>query len=133
MNSFLLLYLLNNIYFTPSFIPINFEFFTEIIKTFDQGLINIALSLQFAFALVIAYRISQRMIKINDFLGLSKKPFSIGIAGDSASGKDTYVESLVGLFGNHSTTHLSGDDYHYWDRNEKIWEHLTHLDPKSND
>ena len=34
----------------------------------------------------------------NDYFRLSRKPFSIGIAGDSGSGKDTLVNSYIDLF-----------------------------------
>lgn len=69
----------------------------------------------------------------NDYFRLSRKPFVVGIAGDSGAGKDTYVNSLVGLFGQHSSVSLSGDDYHLWDRQKPMWKVLTHLNPRAND
>ena len=62
----------------------------------------------------------------------SGKPLAIGIAGDSGAGKDTLVNSLVDLFGAHSVVSLSGDNYHLWDRNKKMWKLITHLNPKAN-
>jgi uridine kinase len=71
-------------------------------------------------------------ISKNDFFRLSRKPFVIGIAGDSASGKDTLADSLESLFGNHSVTKISGDDYHLYDRKKPVWKLLTHLNPIAN-
>ena len=58
---------------------------------------------------------------------MTRRPFVIGISGDSGSGKDTFANSIEGLFGKHSVTKLSGDDYHLWDRKKPIWQAMTHL------
>jgi uridine kinase len=55
------------------------------------------------------------------------------VAGDSGSGKDTYVDLISKLFGSHSVVSLSGDDYHLWDRQKPMWQVMTHLNPMSND
>ena len=36
------------------------------------------------------------------------------------------------VFGDHSSVILSGDNYHYWDRNKPSWKLLTHLHPSAN-
>ena len=69
----------------------------------------------------------------NDFFRLSRKPFVIGISGDSSSGKDTLANSIIDFFGKHSVVKHSGDDYHHWDRNENMWQVMTHINPKAND
>lgn len=66
-------------------------------------------------------------------LPLSRKPFVLGIAGDSGAGKDTFSDAMKGLFGSHSVTTLSGDDYHLWDRQKPMWQVMTHLNPMAND
>jgi uridine kinase len=83
--------------------------------------------------IVLALRIWRQTIQQNDFFRLSRKPFSIGIAGDSGAGKDTYATGIAGLFGNHSVVQLSGDDYHLWDRQRPMWQVMTHLNPMAND
>jgi uridine kinase len=63
----------------------------------------------------------------------SRRPFAIGVAGDSGTGKDTLMDALQDLFGRHASSRLSGDDYHLWDRQNPMWQAVTHLHPKGND
>ncbi len=86
-----------------------------------------------AIGVILAMRIWREAISGNDFFRLSRKPFVIGIAGDSGSGKDTLATSIAGLFGVHSVVKLSGDDYHLWDRQKPMWQVMTHLNPMAND
>jgi uridine kinase len=72
-------------------------------------------------------------VRRNDFFRLSRRPLAVGIAGDSGTGKDTFASSIAGLFGHDSTTLISGDDYHRWDRSAPMWKMITHLDPRGND
>ena len=86
-----------------------------------------------AVGVILVIRIWRDSISKNDYFRLSRHPFLIGIAGDSGAGKDTFVESLTGLFGSHSVVKLSGDDYHLWDRRKPMWQVMTHLNPMAND
>ena len=86
-----------------------------------------------AIGVVLAIRIWREAISRNDFFRLSRKPFVIGVAGDSGAGKDTFSNSITGLFGGHSVVKLSGDDYHLWDRQKPMWQVMTHLNPMAND
>lgn len=86
-----------------------------------------------AIGLVLALRIWREAIIRNDFFRLSRKPFVIGIAGDSGAGKDTFADSITGLFGSHSVVKISGDDYHRWDRQKPMWQVMTHLNPMANE
>tara|TARA_Y100000741_G_scaffold365181_1_gene360130 strand:+ start:39095 stop:41143 length:2049 start_codon:yes stop_codon:yes gene_type:complete len=130
---FLLIYVFNSFFVRPELIPDLLHLMSIQETQFYSNILNITLSIQFAVGLLIAIRLGRKVIKQNDLLKFSQKPFTLGISGDSASGKDTLADALIDLFGAHSTTHLAGDDYHYWDRKEKIWSHLTHLNPRSND
>lgn len=102
----------------------------------DDSLINIISVIQ-TFSIVLGVLISIRMLRESvsgdNFFRLSRKPFSIGIAGDSGSGKDTLADAISMIFGSHSVVQHSGDDYHLWDRHKPIWQVTTHLNPKSND
>jgi uridine kinase len=86
-----------------------------------------------AIGLVLTIRIWREAVSKNDFFRLSRKPFVLGIAGDSGAGKDTLADAITGLFGEHSVVKLSGDDYHLWDRQKPMWEVMTHLNPMAND
>lgn len=86
-----------------------------------------------AVGIILAGRIWREAIIHNDYFRLSRRPFVIGVAGDSGAGKDTFADSIIGLFGHHSVVKLSGDDYHLWDRQKPMWQVLTHLNPRAND
>ncbi len=82
--------------------------------------------------IIILMRIGKYSFYQNDFFKLSRKPFVLGISGDSGSGKDNLVNLIVKLFGKNSVTSISGDDYHLWDRKKPMWKILTHLNPLAN-
>jgi uridine kinase len=83
--------------------------------------------------LILTIRLWREAVSRNDYFRLSRKPFVLGIAGDSGSGKDTFATAVEGLFGKHSVTKISGDDYHLWDRQKPMWQVMTHLNPMAND
>ena len=86
-----------------------------------------------ATGIILAMRIWRETVSRNDYFRLSRKPFVMGIAGDSGAGKDTFSDAIKGLFGSHSVATLSGDDYHLWDRQKPMWQVMTHLNPMAND
>lgn len=85
-----------------------------------------------ATGILLAMRIWRETVIRNDFFRLSRKPFVIGVAGDSGAGKDTFVNAIEGLFGRHSVAAISGDNYHLWDRNQPMWQVMTHINPAAN-
>ena len=110
----------------------------EMVNTFhfSEQLGNHAVSLVYstmvATGVVLAIRIWRETVSRNDYFRLSRKPFVIGVAGDSGAGKDTFSDAIKGLFGSHSVTTLSGDNYHLWDRHKPMWQVMTHLNPMAN-
>ena len=86
-----------------------------------------------AIGLILVIRIWREAISRNDFFRLSRKPFVVGVAGDSGAGKDTFADAITVLFGGHSVVKISGDDYHLWDRQRPMWQVMTHLNPMAND
>ncbi len=94
---------------------------------------SLLLTTMAATGVVLAVRMWRDTVSRNDFFRLSRKPFVIGVAGDSGAGKDTFSDAVQGLFGSHSVTTLSGDDYHLWDRQKPMWQVMTHLNPMAND
>lgn len=94
---------------------------------------SLAYTLIVACGLVLLVQMLRERVARNDYFRLGKRPVMLGVAGDSGSGKDTLSRALAGMFGEHSVAHVSGDDYHVWDRYAPMWKGLTHLDPRSND
>ena len=60
------------------------------------------------------------------------KPYLVGIAGDSASGKSTVASLLSQVLGAHNTLEVAGDDMHKWERGDPHWLQMTHLHPGAN-
>ena len=100
---------------------------------FDQHVGSLAHTMMVATGLILALRVWRESVSRNDYFRLSRKPFVIGIAGDSGAGKDTFAIALKDLFGSHSVSMMSGDDYHLWDRQKPLWQVMTHLNPLAND
>jgi uridine kinase len=91
------------------------------------------ITLLVAVGLVLLAQMLRERVRRNDSFRIAQQPVTIGIAGDSGSGKDTLSRALAGMFGEHSVVHVSGDDYHLWDRFAPMWQGLTHLNPRAND
>lgn len=94
---------------------------------------SLYLSIILAFGFILINGILRNSFYRNETFRFGRKPISIGISGDSGAGKDTLAASLIGLFGKSSTVHISGDDYHLWDRKGALWKLMTHLNPRAND
>jgi len=133
---FSLLFFLNTLFSEPiqMFNGVIFDL-TDELSQFSKVIfiVDLVPTLLVSIGVLLVIRIWRETISKNDFFRLSRKPFSIGIAGDSGSGKDTYVYLVSNLFGSHSVVSLSGDDYHLWDRQKPMWQVMTHLNPMSND
>ncbi len=94
---------------------------------------SLRLTLIGAFGIVLAVGMYRRGITDNDFHRLGRRPLALAIAGDSGAGKSTLALTLSVLFGERAVTHVAGDDYHLWERQEPMWRAVTHLDPRAND
>src|SRR3989344_4037143 len=57
---------------------------------------------------------------------------NLGIAGDSGSGKNWTTNLIRDVAGEKNITLLEGDDLHRWERGDKNWKVITHLNPKGN-
>jgi len=60
------------------------------------------------------------------------RPFMIGLAGDSGSGKKTMSQALASVVGEENLLVVSMDGYHKWDREEMKNKEITHLNPECN-
>ena len=59
-------------------------------------------------------------------------PKIISITGSSGVGKTTISNVMSLVLGQHNSCQISGDDLHLWERGDKNWENVTHLNPKAN-
>jgi uridine kinase len=105
---------------------------THLSEQFSNHSASILHTTMIATGVVLALRIWRETVSRNDYFRLSRKPFVIGVAGDSGAGKDTFSNAIKDLFGDHSVVTLSGDDYHLWDRQKPMWQVMTHLNPMAN-
>ena len=58
--------------------------------------------------------------------------FTIGVAGDSGSGKTTFTQGIRDIFGSDLVSTITLDDYHRLDREGRVREGLTALNPAAN-
>jgi phosphoribulokinase len=59
--------------------------------------------------------------------------FTIGVAGDSGSGKTTFTSAIRRIFGNELVSTVTLDDYHLYGREERKRLSITPLSPSAND
>jgi len=106
---------------------------TVLLPLLEGNLMSLIHTAMVAVGIIIAVRVWRETVRRNDYFRLSRKAFVMGIAGDSGAGKDTFSDAIKDLFGSHSVTTISGDDYHLWDRQKPMWQVMTHLNPMAND
>jgi len=58
--------------------------------------------------------------------------FTIGVAGDSGSGKTTFTSAIRQIFGPELVSTITLDDYHKYDREERRLRDITPLHPDAN-
>jgi phosphoribulokinase len=68
-----------------------------------------------------------------DIIVSSPRIFTIGVAGDSGSGKTTFTGAIRTIFGADLVSTITLDDYHIYDREERQKRHITPLAPEAND
>jgi phosphoribulokinase len=67
-----------------------------------------------------------------DTIAASPYIFTIGVAGDSGSGKTTFTQGIRDIFGSDLVSTITLDDYHRLDREGREREGLTALNPAAN-
>jgi phosphoribulokinase len=60
------------------------------------------------------------------------RPIILGVVGDSATGKTTLSRGLVRMLGDNNVTHVAADDYHRYDRRQRMEHGITPLHPDCN-
>lgn len=131
------LYMLGSLFSKKLYFINGYEFDLPLIlnNSFIYSPITVSLlhTLMIGFGIILAVKMCREAISLNNFYRLTRNPFVLGVAGDSGSGKDTYMDAIEEIFGIHSVVKISGDDYHLWDRGKPIWKNMTHLNPMAND
>lgn len=102
------------------------------LKLSDYQLKNIMFTLLGAVLLYIIWQMYHYGVASNSLYKRKSTPFTIGISGDSGSGKSTFLEILKKTLGEQNLRFIEGDGDHRWERGEKMWEAYTHLNPKAN-
>lgn len=67
-----------------------------------------------------------------DTIAASPYIFTLGVAGDSGSGKTTFTQGVRSIFGDDMVSTITLDDYHHLDRNGRKEHGITALDPRAN-
>ena len=125
----MLLWFVFNVLFIYVYLPIKPDF----IFIGDEKFSSLVFTAFFSLGILLLYKMWRDGILANDYFRSSAKPITIGIAGNSGVGKDLIATNLTNIFGFRSTTHISGDNYHRWDRKKSLWKAMTHLNPTAND
>jgi phosphoribulokinase len=69
---------------------------------------------------------------LKDTIAASPYIFTIGVAGDSGSGKTTFTQGVRSIFGSDLVSTITLDDYHLYDREGQKDRGITALNPAAN-
>ncbi len=101
-------------------------------KSGNQILRNQIFTVMTGILIYTIYQMYRLGISSNSLYKRGNVPFSIGISGDSGSGKSHMLHTIKMLFGEKNVLEIEGDGDHKWERGEETWKFYTHLDPKAN-
>lgn len=102
------------------------------LKLSDERFENIVFSLMVGVFLILVVSMYRYGVGSNSYYRRRNRPFIIGIAGDSGAGKSRLLETLEELLSKERVLAVEGDGDHRWERGDRNWEEMTHLDPRAN-
>jgi phosphoribulokinase len=73
------------------------------------------------------------LLNFKNVISSSPLIFTLGVAGDSGSGKTTFTQAIRQIFGKDLVSTITLDDYHRYDREERKRLGVTPLAPEAND
>ena len=100
------------------------------IKINNENLRNTAFTFLEIILVAIVYAFYKYGIKSNSIYK-KKTNLSMGIGGDSGSGKTKLLNNLDSILKDRMLQ-IEGDGEHKWERGDENWSKYTHLDPKAN-
>lgn len=104
----------------------------QFLKIDTMFLRNVTFTVLTSLMAYTTYLIYQVGVRSNSLYKRKNMPFTIGIAGDSSTGKSTMIKLIREALGQKNLLYLEGDSDHRWERNEVMWEKYTSLNPKAN-
>ncbi|MDE7246775.1 MAG: uridine kinase, partial [Lachnospiraceae bacterium] len=128
------LYLLYYVFFhTTQFVDLYFlGKGLDFLKLPDGGLKDIVFTLMVGVFLILVVSMYFYGVGSNSYYRRRNRPFTIGIAGDSGAGKTRLLKNLEALLSKERVLALEGDGDHRWERGDRNWEEMTHLNPRAN-
>ncbi len=102
------------------------------LKIENSDMKNIVFTLMVGVFLVLVLSMYQYGVNSNSYYKRRSRPFIIGIAGDSGSGKSRLLLMLDELLSEGRILNIEGDGDHKWERGSENWKDMTHLNPKAN-
>ena len=104
----------------------------DFLKLPDGGLKDIVFTLMVGVFLILVVSMYFYGVGSNSYYRRRNRPFTIGIAGDSGAGKSRLLKTLEALLSKERVLALEGDGDHRWERGDRNWEEMTHLNPRAN-
>ena len=131
---FNVLYLLYYVFFhTTQFVDLYFLGGSlAFLKRSDEGVRDVVFSLMVGVFLILVICMYLYGVGSNSYYRRRNRPFTIGIAGDSGAGKTRLLQILEALLSKERVLALEGDGDHKWERGDRNWEEITHLNPRAN-
>lgn len=104
----------------------------DFIKINNVFLPNLVFTLLAAVLVMLIYLIYRFGINSNMIYQRDGLPFTLGIAGDSGTGKSELLSNIESLLSEKKILYIEGDGDHRWERGNDNWLQYTHLDPRAN-
>lgn len=102
------------------------------LKYINAGAKNIVFTLMVGVFLILVVSMYLYGVNSNSYYRRRNRPFTIGIAGDSGTGKSRLLGMLEELLSADSILNIEGDGDHKWERGDVNWNSMTHLNPLAN-
>lgn len=102
------------------------------LKMHNEVLSNLFFTLLAGTLAYIVFSMYRLGVTSNSLYKRRNIPFTIGLAGDSGSGKTSFIGIVASALGENNLLFIEGDGDHRWERGERHWEEYTHLNPKAN-